>query len=147
MNNRINKKLVKASRIISISLLFLTGVNALIAGVLFMIDPSGKKIGMSISYLSHSPFSTYLIPGITLFFVNGLLNIMTAIICINKYGYYPVLIIIQGLFLSGWIIAQVIWVRDFNALHFTMLSIAIVLMANGFLLKRLLNVGNPKYRH
>ncbi|MBL7935525.1 MAG: hypothetical protein JNM51_06930 [Bacteroidia bacterium] len=133
-------KLIKFSRSISISFLLLTGINAIIAGLLFIIDPSGKKMGMSTSYLSHSPFSTFLITGITLFLVNGLLNIITAITTINKYKHYPVLILLQGLFLAGWIIVQVIWVKDFNALHLTMLSIGIVLIANGIILKRELNV-------
>lgn len=133
-------KLIKISRSISISFLLLTGINAIIAGLLFIIDPSGKKMGMSTSYLSHSPFSTFLIPGITLFLVNGLLNIITAITTINKYKHYPVLILLQGLFLAGWIIVQVIWVKDFNALHLTMLSIGIVLIAIGIILKRELNV-------
>ena len=133
-------KLIKFSRSISISFLLLTGINAIIAGLLFIIDPSGKKMGMSTSYLSHSPFSTFLIPGITLFLVNGLLNIITAVTTINKYKHYPVLILLQGLFLTGWIIVQVIWVKDFNALHLTMLSIGIVLIANGIILKRELNV-------
>lgn len=133
-------KLIKFSRSISISFLLLTGINAIIAGLLFIIDPSGKKMGMSTSYLYHSPFSTFLIPGITLFLVNGLLNIITAITTINKYKHYPVLILLQGLFLTGWIIVQVIWVKDFNALHLTMLSIGIVLIANGIILKRELNV-------
>lgn len=139
MNN-----LVKISRIISISLLLFTGVNAIVAGILFVIDPSGKKIGMSTSYLLHSPFSSFLIPGITLLVVNGLLNIITAILCINKYKYYPVFIIAQGLLLSGWIIIQVMMVKDFNLLHFVMLSIGILLIVNGLFLKYYLKVSPQK---
>jgi hypothetical protein len=133
------KTLVKTSRIMSIFLLFLTGINAIIAGLLFIIDPSGQKMGMSTSYLSHSPFSTFIIPGIILFVVNGLLNIVVAIYCLNKYKYYPILIIIQGLMLSGWIIIQVLLVKDFNTLHLIMLSIGAILLANGFILKVKLN--------
>lgn len=139
MNN-----LVKISRIVSISLLLFTGVNAIVAGILFVIDPSGKKIGMSTSYLLHSPFSSFLIPGLTLLVVNGLLNIITAILCINKYKYYPVFIIVQGLLLSGWIIIQVMMVRDFNLLHFVMLSIGLLLIANGLFLKFYLKVSPQK---
>lgn len=130
--------LVKISRIVSITLLLFTGVNAVVAGILFVIDPSGKKIGMSTSYLSHSPFSTFLIPGITLLVVNGLLNIITAILSIKKYKHYPFLIILQGLLLSGWILIQVIMVKDFNSLHFVMLFIGILLVVNGIFLKNYL---------
>ena len=131
---------VKISRIISICLLFLTGINALVAGLLFIIDPGGHKMGMSTTYLSHSPFSTFIIPGITLFVVNGLLNIVVAICCINKYKYYPSLIIVQGLLLSGWIIIQVLFVKDFNSLHLIMLLIGAYLFASGLFLKKKLSI-------
>ncbi len=54
----------------SISLLLLTAVNATVAGVLFILDPSGHKMGMSVSYIENSPFNSYLIPGIVLAIVN-----------------------------------------------------------------------------
>lgn len=129
------KKLLKISRILSICLLLFTGINGIIAGILFIIDPTGKKMGMSISYLSNSPFLNYLIPGITLLIVNGLMNVIVAILTIRKYKYFASLIIIQGLLLSGWIIIQVIFVRDFNGLHFSMLSIGVGLITLGVILR------------
>ncbi|HMS66820.1 MAG TPA: hypothetical protein PKD18_01730 [Saprospiraceae bacterium] len=125
-------KLKKAS----IILLFFTGINAIIAGTLFMIDPTGSKMGMSTTYLSNAPFANFLIPGITLFVVNGLMNVLTAILTLKNFKRFPSLILLQGLLLSGWIIIQVIWVRDFNGLHFTMLFIGLVLMVMGMLLKQ-----------
>lgn len=92
-------------------------------------------MGMSISYLSNSPFLNYLIPGITLLIVNGLMNVIVAILTIRKYKYFASLIIIQGLLLSGWIIIQVIFVRDFNGLHFSMLSIGVGLITLGVILR------------
>ena len=130
-------KLKKAS----IILLFFTGINAIIAGTLFMIDPTGSKMGMSTAYLSNAPFANFLIPGITLFVVNGLMNVLTAILSIKNYKHFPNLIILQGLLLSGWIIMQVIWVRDFNGLHFTMLFIGLVLIILGLLLRGKIQVG------
>ncbi|MBK9257317.1 MAG: hypothetical protein IPM42_17740 [Saprospiraceae bacterium] len=123
------------SRMISISLLLITGISAIIAGLLFVTDPTGKLMGMSPSYLSHSPFSNYLIPGIILLLVNGFLNIIAAVSSIKKYRFFPILILIQGLLLSGWIIVQVIMVRDFNGLHFMMLFIGIILIVFGIILK------------
>ncbi|GCC51771.1 hypothetical protein SanaruYs_20000 [Chryseotalea sanaruensis] len=129
------KKLFKISRILSICLLLLTGINGIIAGILFIVDPTGKKMGMSTSYLSNSPFLNYLIPGITLLIVNGLMNVIVAILTIRKRKYYASLIIVQGLLLSGWIIIQVILVRDFNGLHFSMLSISVALITLGVILR------------
>lgn len=128
----------KRYRIIRISvifLLFLTGLNALVAGLLFMIEPSGQLMGMSTLYLTNSPFSTFLIPGIILFFVNGVLNILAAILTIKKHKKFPTLIIIQGILLSGWILIQVALVRDFNPLHFIMVTIGVLLIVLGLYLK------------
>ncbi len=128
-------KLFTSSRIVVICLLFFTGINALVAGFLFIIDPSGQSIGMSTSYLSNSPFNNFLIPGITLFIVNGLMNIVTAILCLKNYKHYSSWISIQGLLLSGWILIQVLFVRDFNVLHFSMLMIGFVLIFLGTTIK------------
>ncbi len=128
------KKLIRITRIVAISLLFFTAINAIIAGSLFIISPSGELIGMSTSYLITSPFKSFLIPGITLFMINGVMNVIAAILSIKSFKYYPIAIIIQALLLIGWIIIQVVLVNDFNALHFTMLSIGIVLLICGWFL-------------
>lgn len=123
-------------RIFMIVLLLLTGINALIAGFLFIIDPSGKMMGMTPDYIASSPFSNFLIPGIVLFTVNGVLNVVAAIATIKKTKYHPLLIIFQGAALAGWILIQVWMVKDFNALHGVMLTIGILLLLGGFFLQK-----------
>lgn len=128
-------RLFNRSRIMAIFLLLLTGINGLVAGFLFIIAPDGAKMGMSTDYLANAPFSNFLIPGLTLFVVNGLMNIIAAIVTIKKYRRFPLLIILQGILLSGWILIQVEMVRDFNLLHTIMLSIGLCLCLLGFVLK------------
>lgn len=125
----------KTLKITSVTLLLLVSVNAFIAGGLFILDPTGSRMGMSTSYLVHSPFKTFLVPGITLFVVNGLLNLITAVLTLKNHRYYPFLILMQGVMLAGWIIIQVLLVKDFNALHFSMLLIGVFLLTAGILLK------------
>lgn len=128
-------RLFNSSRIIAIVLLLVTGINGIVAGLLFILAPDGSMMGMSTEYLSNAPFSNYLIPGITLFVINGLMNIMAALATIKKHRKFPLLIILQGILLSGWIIIQVEMVRDFNPLHTTMLSIGLCLCLLGIVLK------------
>lgn len=129
-------RLFNSSRILAIVLLLLTGINGIVAGFLFIIAPDGSKMGMSADYLTNAPFSNFLIPGITLFVVNGLMNIIAALATIKKHSMFPLLIILQGILLSGWILVQVEMVRDFNPLHATMLSIGLCLCLLGIVLKR-----------
>lgn len=55
-------------------LLFLS-VNALVGGGLLVADPSGGLMGMPVSLLGGSPFADYLVPGVVLFGVLGVLPV------------------------------------------------------------------------
>lgn len=103
----------------------------LAAGYGFVTDPTGRALGMTTAYLKFSPFKDYLIPGIMLFTAIGILSTAIAIIAIQKLKYYPVLVAFQGCILTGWIIIQVIFVRDFNWLHLTFLVIGVLLIFLG----------------
>ena len=124
----------KAARITAIGLLLTTGVNALVAGALFILDPSGGRIGMSVDYLKFSPFADYLIPGLVLLTVVGCLSIYVAIATLRKKSYAPMATLGQGVILIGWIAIQVLMVRDLNVLHMTMAGVGIVLVLCGLAL-------------
>lgn len=130
----------KIIRIIAISLLLFTGINAIVAGLLFIIDPSGARMGMTPAYLEHSPFHSFLVPGIVLLLVNGVFNIIAAGMVIKKSRFHIPAILLQGLLLGGWILIQVLMVRDLNPLHLIMLGIGLALLLCGWLL----NKGNAR---
>jgi hypothetical protein len=72
-----------------------------------VIKPDGSGLGMSPEILQNTPFSNFLIPGLFLFVVNGLLNLLAAILSFirNKFGSYLGLVL--GIMLVLWIIIQV----------------------------------------
>ncbi|MFN8152773.1 MAG: hypothetical protein U0Y08_00625 [Bacteroidia bacterium] len=108
-----------------------TGLNALIAGKLFIIDPGGNRMGLTTEYLQSSPFTSYLIPGLTLFTVIGIGNLTTTIFLFRKASKAPFLLQLQGILLTGWILIQMIMVRDINFLHIIMGSIGIIQYLTG----------------
>ena len=119
-------------QVICIVLLLVNGLGASYGGFLLMVDPSGSKMQMPLSYLEHSPFSNYLIPGIILFIVNGLFSFVTIMTILFKNVHYYWFVIIQGLLLSGWILFQIILLRIFYApLHATFLIIGLCLIGCG----------------
>ncbi len=118
-------KIIKLTTVI---LLSLTGINAIIAGGLFIIDPTGQKMGMSVDYLKTSPFENFLIPGVTLFTINGLLNLVAAIYILRNRKYSLFWAMLQGILLCGWIVVQVIMVQDLNILHIIMFTIGSILV-------------------
>jgi len=51
------------------------GLGALFGGAALVISPSGKLLGMPVSLLDNSPFNDFLIPGVILFVILGLIPI------------------------------------------------------------------------
>lgn len=54
------------------------GLGAVFGGGAFIIDPSGELIRMPITLLEPSPFTNYLIPGVILFVILGILPLVIA---------------------------------------------------------------------
>lgn len=56
---------------------FLLGIAAFAGGGMLMLKPDGSLLGMQSGWLDKSPFKDYLLPGILLFILNGLLPLFT----------------------------------------------------------------------
>lgn len=122
---------MKVLRTSAVMLLLLVAVNALVAGYLFIADPTGERLHIPVSMLEHSPFSDFLVPGIVLFVVNGVLNLVAAVFTIFQWKNFPFLIVLQGVLLLGWIVIQVIMLRELNLLHVLLGGIGILLFTLG----------------
>jgi hypothetical protein len=121
----------------AIVLLLIIGIGALAAGYSFMVGPSGDGVGISTDYLRETaPFKNYLIPGIVLFSVNGVLSTLVAGLALKRTRLYSLLILIQGCIYVGWIAIQLTMVKIFHPLHAIVASIGIVLMAIGSVLAK-----------
>lgn len=62
----------------------LLGIGAVFGGVVLVIDPSGELINMPITLLENSPFDSFLIPGIILFVVLGVLPLIVSFALATK---------------------------------------------------------------
>lgn len=112
-------------------LLFIISASALGVGYLFMEDVSGKSVGFSVDYIRFSPFVDYFWPGWILFVTIGIYGFACFLLAAFQYRYYPFHIRLQGLVLVGWILIQIIMVRDFNMLHGICLAIGLVFFTTG----------------
>lgn len=119
-----------------IALLFLTGATAIGAGYSFMADPSGSSIGIPLWYIRHSGFRSYFIPGMILFIAVGIFGVFTAWAVIARRKSYPLLVLLYGAVLTGWIAIQIILVRDFNLLHLLCAVIGLSLVSSYVVLQR-----------
>ena len=127
------KSIVKKFAIV---ILLFNGITACFGGWLLMYRPDGSALNMSVELLEHSPFSTFLIPGIILFFLIGLLSLWTAWLTNRNHDYFVPMIFLQGCLLLGWIAIQIIMIQTINYLHLTFGSASLLLIISALMLSR-----------
>lgn len=99
----------KRSIILGIIQLFIA-IGAIPAGILMILEPDGASIGMSTEILASAPFNTFLIPGLVLFFVLGLLNLIAAFLSFKKNKYAGILAFLLGIMLLIWLFVQIYFI-------------------------------------
>ncbi len=131
---------------VMIALLAFLGINAVVAGGLFIIAPDGHLIQMPLSNLDGSPFSNFLIPGMLLFAFVGVYSLVIAWGLLRLLPWqWPNLInpfkrfhwswagsLAAGLILIIWILVQIQWVQ-FGLLHIICLAWGVLILMIGLL--------------
>lgn len=102
-------------RFLLLTVNLLIGLSAVLAGVFFVADPQGGLIGMPLDVLRYSPFPTFLVPGLVLGFVVGGTSLHAAVRTWQRRGGLPS--IVAGGVLIGWILIQMLMLRDINGLQ------------------------------
>ncbi len=128
-----------------ILLIFLQAISAVPSGLSLIIDPSGKGIGLPPGVLENTPFKNFLIPGLFLFVVFGLLPLITLYGLLSrkklnwaqkinwdkKFHWSCTFSFYIGLLLILWINMQLYFGIAFNKLHFsyTILGVLIIILS------------------
>jgi len=130
-------KIVKRKRLaiwLGILQLFI-GIGAIPAGLAMIIDPSGSSLTMPLEMLANSPFSDFLIPGILLLLVNGIGSLVGGIASFLRYRFASEIAIGLGIFLIGWILAQIWWMGVHWA-HILYIILGIAELTLGLVLRK-----------
>ena len=83
------------------------GIGGVPAGLIFILDPSGSGMGFSPELLEPTFLSSYLIPGLFLFAINGVATLIGAVMSFRRHPRAGELGVALGILLIGWIIVQV----------------------------------------
>lgn len=118
-------------------LLAFNGLGAIYGGTLLIADPSGKLIQMPMEVLNRTPFHDFLIPGIVLFNLIGVFSLVALTAMLRHYRYYPLLILCEGILLTGWILIEFLWTQYYDPLQLIMGSTGLLLMLCGYKLNKL----------
>ncbi|WP_319756480.1 hypothetical protein [uncultured Sphaerochaeta sp.] len=107
---------MKLLRIILLLINFIVGLGALAGGYACLIDPV-TPLGATTEMLQGSPFSTFLIPGIVLFGLFGVGNLLCAIFLLKQYNYLGYVAGLLGGSMIVWIVVQVLIIKTVVFLH------------------------------
>ena len=113
----------------------ITAVGAIPAGLSMIFQPDGTGIGLSTGILEGSPFNNYIIPGLFLFFVNGLANVFGVVLSFRKSKKADVFGLSLGILLVMWICIQV-WIT--GLIHFlqpTFFVIGVIEIVSSYILR------------
>jgi len=112
----------------AVVLLVLEGLGGLWGGVSLVARPDGSLMQLAPALLEHTPFPDYLVPGVVLLAVNGLLPLLVAVLWLRRNPWASRATILSGVLLSGWIACQIALIRTFMPpLHLTFFSLGAVL--------------------
>ncbi|MFN8333526.1 MAG: hypothetical protein U0U09_00270 [Cyclobacteriaceae bacterium] len=129
-------ELRKFLKYVTLLLLILNGIGALVGGIPMIAYPDGSANGIPLSYLEHSPFTNYLIPGLVLVTCNGVLSMLVFLALVLNVRHHSWFVLGQGGILLGWIVIQMIMLREVNFLQISFGSIGVALMVLGRYLGR-----------
>ncbi|MEJ6951788.1 hypothetical protein [Natronospora cellulosivora (SeqCode)] len=119
------------------------GVGALAGGLGAILNPKAP-MGTPVYILKNSPFNDFLIPGIILFVVIGLGNVISALVIRANLKYRLYLSNVFSWALVIWIIVQCFMLRDINILHviFFLIGLIEVILATSLMFKHRLYPTN-----
>jgi hypothetical protein len=95
----------------------IVGIGALYGGSLAISDPSGISFGMPAEVLRNGPFTSFLIPGLFLFFVLGLGHLAAFAAARRRLRLHWLISGGAGCILMAWIVIQCYVLQAIHYLH------------------------------
>jgi hypothetical protein len=122
---------LKSSKKFIIALHSFIGVGAITGGTACLANPF-SPLGTSVEMLKNSPFESFLIPGMLLFSVIGIGNIVAVIPVFKNWDYWGYSTGIMGGALTIWIVVQCIMLQAIAFLHVLFFIFGTVQIGLGF---------------
>ncbi|MBD3386212.1 hypothetical protein GF407_14985 [candidate division KSB1 bacterium] len=88
-------------------LMLFQGFSGIGGGIGLILDPTGESMQIPLNWLNGSPFQNYLIPGIVLFVVLGLLPLLILYKLWRKWPYAWYASLLIGIALIIWITVEI----------------------------------------
>ena len=115
----------------------LVGVGAVISGVMLVIAPDGRFLQVPLEMLENSPFRNFLVPGLVLLLVNGVGNIISALLCLRMHKLAGFAGMFFGFGLIIWLFVQVSMIGGGHWLQYLYFALGIVVLLLGIAIREL----------
>lgn len=106
-------------------------LSAFSGGLTLIASPGGELLGMPLSLLENTPFSSFLVPGIILTLVVGGSALVAGLALWRKAREAYLLCAASGLILVVWITTEVLMIQTFHWLHALYGGLGALLLALG----------------
>jgi hypothetical protein len=97
-------------RTLDITLQVILGLGALAGGGALVLAPDGSLLGMPLATLDGTPFGSFLVPGLILFWVLGVAPLVSATLGVARRPIAPLTTVVVGVALVIWISVQVLMI-------------------------------------
>jgi hypothetical protein len=115
----------------------LIGIGAVISGALLIIRPDGHYLQLPLDLLEDTPFRNFLIPGVILFLVNGVGNLVSAVLCFRIQRIAGFAGIFFGFGLIIWLFVQINLVGGGHWLQLLYFVLGIIQLLLGIAMREL----------
>jgi len=133
MQNYFMKNLVQRSQAV---LQLFVGLGGVVCGAIMIGNPSGTLMQFPPDMLKESPFRDFLIPGIILFLVNGLGQIVAGVLTIRRHPHAGMVGAVFGLGLMIWIFVQVNMIGGRNVIQYSYFLFGVIETSLSFLMNK-----------
>lgn len=113
--------------------LVVLGVSAVAGGIGLLVDTSGEVLGLPVSLLAGSPFEDYLIPGLVLLSVLGILPLVVGYALLRRRPLAWPGVVAVGLAVPIWFAVQARVIGWGNPIQWAYLAIGVAILLLAFL--------------
>jgi hypothetical protein len=118
----------KTQRWLLAALCWFVGLTAIGGGLTLALRPDGSLMEATPAMLQHSPFGSFLVPGLLLFIVIGLGSALAGFVIVSNARLAPYFAFFAGAALLVWITAEMILLRSHHWLQVGYLTVAMIIL-------------------
>ena len=123
---------------------FLVGLGAIVSGAMLVAVPTGSLLRMSPDMLKDAPFDDFLLPGIILFLVIGVGQVVGGVLTLRRHRSAGYLGAALGIGLMIWIFVQVNMIGGRHILQYSYFMVGVIETALSFVIQDRLSAARDQ---